>query len=156
METIVTSIADDLITPERSSGLAGLCVHDVMNAPPCSCGPEASLTSVAHTMAARHIHALIVEGLGEDAPRPWGIVSAMDVARAAAHPASQPSAADAAATEFLTIDPDASLSEAARLMVEHRVGHLVVAESPDTRPVGVISTLDIARAYSTPAAQPSR
>jgi CBS domain-containing protein len=140
------------ISTESNPGLQGLRVQDVMSAPPCSCGPEASLASVAHTMAARHIHALIVEGLGENAPRPWGIVSAVDVARAAAHPAWRPSAADAAATEFFTIAPDAQLSEAARLMVEHQVGHLVVAESPETRPVGVISTLDIARAYSTPEA----
>ena len=121
-------------------------VADIMHAPPCSCGPEASLASAARLMADHRIHAVIVAGLGESPGRPWGVVSALDVAAAAAHRTDVPTAADAAATEFLTIAPDAPVTEAARLMAEHDLNHLVVADHED-EPLGVISTLDIARAY---------
>jgi CBS domain-containing protein len=129
------------------SAIATARVADVMHAPPCSCGPEASLASAARLMADHRIHAVIVAGFGESPERPWGVVSALDVAGAAARRSDVPTAADAAATEFLTISPDAPVSEAARLMAEHGVNHLVVADHED-EPLGVISTLDIARAYA--------
>jgi CBS domain-containing protein len=40
------------------------------------------------------------------------------------------------------------LAHAAQLMVEHEVSHLIVVEPQSTRPVGVVSTLDIARALA--------
>lgn len=48
-----------------------------------------------------------------------------------------------AATEFVTITPDATLGEAAQLMREHEVDHVVVTDGAK-RPVGMLSTLDIA------------
>jgi CBS domain-containing protein len=134
----------------RARDFETLRVSDAMHSPACRCAPEASLASVAHTMATRHIHAVIVDPLGEEADRPWGIVSALDVVGAAAHPDRSPSAADAAATEDLTIAADEPLRRAAQLMHEHELTHLVVVEGPDGRPVGVVSTLDVARAYANP------
>lgn len=40
-----------------------------------------------------------------------------------------------------------SLSEAARVMVEHQVNHVLVADSGG-RPVGVVSTTDVARRFA--------
>ena len=46
----------------------------------------------------------------------------------------------------MTVSPQESLEQAVQLMDEHETAHLVVV-SPDTgRPVGMLSTLDVARA----------
>jgi CBS domain-containing protein len=138
-------------TLARRSRFEALRVSDAMHGPPCTCGPEASLASVAYTLATRHIHAVVVAGLGEDAgDRPWGIVSALDVAAAAAYPGKRRTAADTAATEVLTIDGGEALTRAAELMAEHQLTHLVVVEPGAELPVGIVSTLDIARAYADP------
>jgi CBS-domain-containing membrane protein len=55
-------------------------------------------------------------------------------------------AADAAATEIVTVEPSTPLSDAARLMLEHRSAHLVVIS--DGHPAGVVSSLDIAGALA--------
>jgi CBS domain-containing protein len=55
-------------------------------------------------------------------------------------------AADLATTEPLTIEPSAPLAEAALLMDEHGVAHLIVSDGAG--PVGVVSTLDIAAALT--------
>lgn len=138
-------------TTSRRSRFEALRVSDAMHGPPTTCGPEASLASIARTMAIHHIHAVVVEGLGEDAgDRPWGIVSALDVVVAAAHPAFERRAADAAGTEAVTVAPEEPLWRAARVMAEHRLTHLVVVE-PGEHPVAILSTFDIARAYGDPS-----
>ena len=48
---------------------------------------------------------------------------------------------DAMTTHPATIDPDAFVREAARLMLDNRVHRLVVAK--DSMPLGIISTLDL-------------
>lgn len=71
------------------------------------------------------------------------MVTALDVATAAATDAIEDIARDVAVTEPVTVSADALLSEAARGMVEHRVNHLLVTDA-DGRPAGVVST-DVAR-----------
>jgi CBS domain-containing protein len=55
------------ITPsrgsDRASALEDALVEDVMCAGIISCGPEDDLTTVAGTMAANHVHAVVVTGL---------------------------------------------------------------------------------------------
>jgi CBS domain-containing protein len=63
-----------------------------------------------------------------------GIVSDLDLARAARPGIEGLTAGDLAATEPLTIEPTAPLAEAARLMDEHGIAHLVVADG--SRPSG--------------------
>jgi CBS domain-containing protein len=58
-------------------------------------------------------------------------------------------AGSAAATEFLTARPDESLEDAARLLHEHDVAHLVVIDPRTKRPLGILSTLDIAAAIAS-------
>ncbi len=50
---------------------------------------------------------------------------------------------DAMTTHPVTIGPDASVQQAARLMLDKRVHSLVVVE--ETTPVGIVSTLDLLR-----------
>jgi CBS domain-containing protein len=51
-----------------------------------------------------------------------------------------------AATEPLTASPSDTLAEVARVMADHDVAHLVVVDGREGEPMGVISTLDVARA----------
>ena len=53
-----------------------------------------------------------------------------------------------AATPAVTVTTDDDLARAAELMDEHRASHLVVVEPRSTRPIGVLSSLDIARALA--------
>ena len=46
------------------------------------------------------------------------------------------------------VDASDDLARGARLMVEHDLSHLIVVEPRSTRPIGVLSTLDIARALA--------
>lgn len=114
-------------------------VGDVMRHGVISCGPETSLRDVARIMASYHIHAVVV-AFGSDV---WGIVSAVDVLKLAGSDGERLTAGEIAATEFVTTTPDTPLAQAAQLMREHEVAHLVVTGSSGD-PVGVLSTLDVA------------
>lgn len=110
-----------------------------------SCGPEDDLTTVARTMAANHVHAVVVSGL-ESTPSggerlTWGLISALDLASAALSGADSDAGA-LASSEIVTVDLGEPLTRAAQLMVEHQLTHLLVVSG--VRPVGVISTLDVA------------
>ena len=48
-------------------------------------------------------------------------------------------------TPVVTVEPDEPLGRAAQLMSEHEITHLVVVDPELTRPIGVLSTLDMAR-----------
>jgi CBS domain-containing protein len=97
-------------------------------------------------MAENEIHCVVAIDAGppgEDDDRLWGIVSDIDLMRGIGSPVRL-DAGNLAALEVPLVKPQDSLERAAQLMAEHEVAHLVVVA--DDRPVGVISTLDIARA----------
>jgi CBS domain-containing protein len=75
-----------------------------------------------------------------------GLVSDMDIVRAAEAGIEGHTAADAARTEVVTVDPSTPLSEAGRLMAEHNTAHLIVTSGG--QPAGVVSSLDIAGALA--------
>jgi len=84
----------------------------------------------------------------DDVNAVWGIVSDLDlVAAASVRDLAEQTADATAATAALTIGAPETLQRAAQLMTEHGATHLVVVDG-DHRPVGVLSTLDIARALS--------
>lgn len=132
------------------SAFETVTVADVMHPGLIACEPDAAAVAVARLMATHRIHAVVVDGMrGDDVGdgRPvWGVVSDLDLARAAQAGAGSLTAADLAATEPLTIEPSAPLAEAARLMDEHGIAHLIVSD--DAGPVGIVSTLDIAAALT--------
>jgi CBS domain-containing protein len=125
-------------------------VADVMHPGVLSCRPDAPAIAVARSMATHRIHAVVVDGVRVDPVRGqrlvWGLVSDLDLARAAHAGIEGLTAGDVAATEPLTIEPDAPLTEAARLMDEHGSAHLIVTSAGS--PIAVISTLDIAGALA--------
>ena len=120
-------------------------VHDAMHHGILSCGPDAPLEEVAAIMAKHRVHAVAVaDGRTR---RPAGVVSDLDVVAAIAS-GNELSAAQSAATEPLTVSSEERLDRAAQLMVEHGVSHLVVLDAAGGRPVGILSTLDVATVYS--------
>lgn len=125
-------------------GFAGARVGHVMHAPVVTCPPETPIQDVARAMAEDHLHAVVVTGIELT---PWGVVTALDVAAAAATNATEEVARHVAAGEPVTVNVDTPLSEAARVMVEHQVNHVLVVDA-DGRPAGIVSTSDVVRRFA--------
>ncbi len=125
-------------------------VSAVMHPGVITCHPGATLRDVARMMANIGIHAVVVWGdEEEDAEGAWGIVSDLDLVSAAARGETLAGAAvGAARTEVVTIDGGETLLHAAHLMEQHRATHLVVLDGRIGRPIGMLSTLDLARALA--------
>ena len=110
-------------------------------------------------MLQRRIHCVVVwhEASSASDPQLWGVVSDLDLVKVAAtEDAGARTAGGSAATPALMVTPEETVRRAAQLMAEHEVAHLVVVDSETNRPVGVISTLDVAKAVSgTPGLAPA-
>jgi CBS domain-containing protein len=120
-------------------------VEDVMHPGVYTCSFETPIATVARMMATHRVHCVV--GLGdvtEDDTRVWGLISDGDVVAAAATDFEHRTAGGSAATEAVTIGPRDGVRRAAELMREHGLAHLLVVEPGSDRPLGVISTLDIA------------
>ena len=128
--------------------LEGRLVSEAMHPGVITCHPGSTLRDVARMMANVGIHAVIVWGDEEDdSEGAWGIVSDLDLVTATARGEQLArSAVGAAKTEIITVRASDTLLHAAQLMERHRVAHLVVLADAYERPVGVLSTLDLARA----------
>jgi predicted transcriptional regulator len=132
----------------RPIDLDQIRVADCMHHGIVSCDGAASLVEIAATMCAHRVHAVAVPGDG----RHSGFVSDADLI-AAAERAEESTAGEIAGTEWLAISTDRSLREAARMMTEHGVTHLLVRDARHGHLTGVISTTDIMCAM---AAAPAR
>ena len=133
-------------------GLAETSVSDVMHKGLFTCTADAPVSSVARIMAAEHIHAVVVNGIAVDSTgddHAWGIVSDLDVLRAAIAGSGDLTAGEVAAMEFLTVGAGESLERAAQVMAEHEVTHLIVLDPRTGHAVGVLSTHDVAGAIAS-------
>lgn len=133
------------------SALSELRVADAMHPGLIMCPPETPLRAVARMMSTYRVHAILVTTHGEEElPHGgvWGVVADVDLLRAAGAGDDELQARSLAVTPVLTVATTDDLAGAARLMVEHDVSHLVVVEPGSDRPVGVLSTLDVARALA--------
>jgi CBS domain-containing protein len=118
-------------------------VHDAMRLGVVTCQPETSLRDVTRIMVGYQIHSVVVGDLGTG-QRPWGIVSDLDIATAAATDISNLTARDMASTDLVTVQANETLERAAELMAEHRAAHLLAVQPETGQPVGVISALGLA------------
>jgi CBS domain-containing protein len=103
-------------------------------------------------MASYRVHAIVVHA--DEVPLPggdaWGVVTDADLVRAALdNGADGLTAMQVAATPALTVSSVEPLERAMQLMTEHEVTHVIVVERHSGRPIGVLSTLDVARALSS-------
>ena len=125
-------------------------VGDAMSRGVISCPPETPLRVVARIMTTHGVHAVFVfERADEDeAPHLWGVVSDLDLVAATQLDLDELTAGATAVTPLVTVDADSSLGEAGSLMAQYGIAHLAVTDDASRFPVGVISTLDIARAIA--------
>lgn len=140
---------------DRGTGrraLGEIEVAEAMHPGVLTCPLETPLRDVARMMALYRIHAVVAFGEDTDDANGvglWGVISDLDLVQAAVGGELEDrSAGGTAVTPVLTIAADDTLLRAAQLMSEHDVTHLVVVDRGATRPVGILSTLDIARALA--------
>jgi CBS domain-containing protein len=135
--------------PHRSASVTfeQATVADAMTGGLISCSPDSSLRAVAGVMAQRRVHAVYVLDYGDEDDETsslWGIVSDLDLVAAACADVDSRTAGDSAVTPLVTITSDDALEHAAQRMGETGVSHLAVIDPRTGRPIGVLSTLDIA------------
>jgi CBS domain-containing protein len=112
------------------------------------CAPHTPLRHVAAIMAEEHVHAVYVFDYGDEddvTQELWGLVSDLDLVAAARGDIDARTAHDASVTPLIDVRSDDSLDRAAQLMSEYGVSHLAVLDPGTRTPVGVLSTLDVAR-----------
>jgi predicted transcriptional regulator len=124
-------------------------VADAMTREVITCPADAPLRWVAGVMAAERVHCVVIEPrIDEDERGTWTLISVLDLVGAAGSDLDAATAGGVAASEFLTITPEEKLERAAHLMAEHEAAHLVVVDLSSGRPIGVVSTLDVANALA--------
>jgi CBS domain-containing protein len=123
-------------------------VADAMHPGILSCDADASLTEVARMMSSHHVHCIVVRNAVEGQAGEslvWGIVSDFDVLRAGMSQDYSPdTAASLASQPVVSIETSMPLRDAAQLMLDNATSHVVAVNSETGRPVGILSTLDIA------------
>jgi len=136
--------------PSRSANAAArIRVEDVMHRGVLVRPLETPLSEIARLMATYHVHAIVVADDADHAASLWGVVSDLDlVAAASVRNLDEQVAGATAASPALMIAPDETLLRAAQLLTEHATTHLVVVEPDTAHPIGVLSTLDVARALA--------
>jgi CBS domain-containing protein len=116
-------------------------IQDAMTSDPTTITSDTTIQDAARTMKAEDVGSLpIIDG-----DRLVGTITDRDIAiRAVAEGKSADTrAVDIASTDLVTIDPQQSLEEAARLMAEHQLRRLPVCEE-DGRLVGILAQADLA------------
>lgn len=127
--------------------LADLRVIDAMHPGMVSCPPDTTLPAVARMMATYRVHAIFVHSHDDELAdgSSWAVVTDADLVRAALDGELETTAGQIGAAPVLAVATAEPLEHAMQLMVEHEVTHLVVVEGHSALPIGVISSLDIAR-----------
>lgn len=132
--------------------LATISVAEAMHPGVLTCPVETPLRSVARMLAKYNVHCVVVFGSNveheEGEVEPWGVVSDLDAVAALLADGENRTAGGAAASPLVLVGGDDSLEHAARLMVENETSHLLVVDQGTMRPVGILSTLDVAAALA--------
>jgi CBS domain-containing protein len=142
------SVADT--QPYRGSylmpSLDNATVADAMHPGILACEPDTSLSEVAQIMATHHIHCVAVIGISHEEPEcgVWGVISDLDLVRAGIRDGDATTARALAEQPVVAVEPTVPLREAGELMLAHHVSHLVVIQAGTGRPIGILSTADVA------------
>jgi CBS domain-containing protein len=122
-------------------------VGDAMHPGILSCEAESSLTDVARMMSTHHVHCIVVEGIapgaGEGGPV-WGIISDLDLLRAGIGDDAPDTAGELAQRQVVQVPTTSPLRAAAELMLSKETSHIVAFNPETNRPIGILSTLDVA------------
>lgn len=156
MKTGRSPVPNIAIVPLHGSFLAPpfaqATVADAMHPGILTCDRDATRAEIAWTMAVHRVHCVAVmapprNGSGEQYV--WGIISDLDLLGSALDPTLEPTARDLAAQPVISVERTAPLRDAAELMRDQRVSHLIVTDA--RRPVGILSSLDIAQILAADA-----
>lgn len=142
------SAHDSIVRPSAATrSLGEIRVGEAMHTGVLTCPVEAPLSDVARVMASERVHCVVVLSETQKEGSLWGVLSDLDlVAAASVRAVAEQTAGGSAATPVIVVAPDDTLLRAAQLMTEYASAHLVVVDSESGLPVGVVSTLDVARA----------
>jgi CBS domain-containing protein len=136
-------------------------VQDLMTTEPLTVSLETSVTDARRMMLERRIRHLLVT----DGHRLAGIVTDRDIRLNLPSPATSLSVWEinyllarmtvesVMTTPVITIDAARSAVEAARIMLDHKIGALPVLE--DGRIVGIVTETDVLRAFTAMATTPA-
>jgi CBS domain-containing protein len=119
-------------------------VRDVMTKNPRAVEPSTTLVDAARNMRDENVGPLPIVDDG----RVVGMLTDRDIVVRAIAEGRDPSSTtvgEIASRELVTVDPDQSLDEAARLMAQHQVRRLPVVEE-DGRLAGIVAQADVATA----------
>lgn len=134
-------------------GSGALLVRDVMTADPIAVPPETSIVEARRLMDESRIRHLLVTRAGELV----GIVTDRDVRLAMPSNATSLSAwelsylldklpvGEVMTRTVITVGPERTAVEAARLMLDHKIGALPVID--EGRRVGILTETDVLRAF---------
>jgi len=119
-------------------------IASLMNREVTQVGPDDTLQAVEAKLVAKGLSWVpVVDASGVV----MGVISSADLLRAHAEGKTAPkvSAWQLCTYKPVTVRPDATLGEVARLMTEGNIHHVVVAEGPNLK--GVVSSLDFVRTF---------
>lgn len=142
-------MSEPIVQPSHGSYLLPHLDHatvaDAMHPGILTCDAHATLSDVARMMSTHHVHCIVVanSAAGDESPV-LGIVSDFDVLRAGMRLDAPDNAGELARQPIIKLETTAPLRQAAELMVSHAASHLVAVNPQTKRPVGILSTLDIA------------
>lgn len=117
-----------------------MSVRSYMSLDPLTVSPDETLAAAQLKMSARRIRELPVV----DAEGPIGILTDRDIRQHLGF-LQQTKVNAAMSTPLVTVSPSSTLEEAARLILEHRIGGLPVIE--EGKLVGIITTSDLLGAF---------
>jgi CBS domain-containing protein len=126
-------------------------VAEAMSTSLIHCSPETPLRVVARLMATHRIHGVYVfdySAEDDESTSLWGLVTDLDLV-AALPVIDERTAGNSAVTPLVTIASDDAIEQAAQMMAENASTHLAVIDPETGRPVGVLSTMDIARVIAS-------
>ena len=131
----------------REPHMSHVRVHDAMHTGILTTDPTTPLRTAAKLMADQRVHAIAVAD-PDHSRRPWGIITAQDIAAAVSEDLDI-TAGEAAVSEVVTVSSSDPLDHAAHLMVQHGLSHLIVVDAATGHPSGILSTLDVVAAYAS-------
>ena len=130
----------------REASLASIRVADAMHRGVVTCTSDATLGTIARLLAAHRIHAVVV--LPHEGADDWGIVSDLDLVAALSRGSLTATAGQISSTPTVSVRAEDPLTHALQLMRDHDAHHVMVLGRESQRPIGIVSTLDIADAVA--------
>jgi Predicted signal-transduction protein containing cAMP-binding and CBS domains len=120
-----------------------LLVKDIMNSPVIAASLNATVNEIAKLMSDMRIGSIIITDNGKPDGKPLGIVTDWDIVSKAVVRDEKPSKIRASdiMQDLITIDSEASITDAARLLRKHNVKRLGVMYKGNI--VGVVSSSDV-------------